>query len=627
MRPRIRMPRQASYAPLTRRHRRTLWLVLSVVAVFAVLYVYSKPIDRLAISFEQHEDWMNDRTSINGFVAKGSYDWRKAPFHNKPASYKPLPVGKPRTLPPVQFAFPTESSSQKALRERRRVAVRDEFERSWTSYKTFAWGKDELMPTTGQAHNAFGGWGATLVDSLDTLWMMGFKEDFYATVGAVAEIDFGETDLGSISVFETTIRYLGGLLAAYDLSREMVLLDKAIQMGEMLYRAFDTENNTPLDRMMVELAKKDEGGGFAPEHSICLAGFGSLTMEFTRLAQITQDPKYYDAVARLTDIMDRGQNMTRIPGLLPIWVNAREESLENDRTFTVGAMADSTYEYFPKTYALLGGLEPVYKKLYLDSAAQIDKHLLYRPMLPDSEPGDELLYCGDVHLSSNQEPKVDAEMQHLTCFVGGFFALAGRLFEDAYHVDLGAKLTEGCIYAYKSLPTGIMPEIFNMVACDDRVKCSWNQTKYEEEVLRKTYGKDHDDFAATVKDQKLPPGFTQMRDKRYLLRPEAIESVFIMYRITGHQEYLDHAWDMFTSIVKYSRTRFANGQIFDVTDDSTNPISTPEDKMESFWLAETLKYFYLIFSPPDMISLDDWVLNTEAHPFRRPKLIKMEKGG
>ena len=41
--------------------------------------------------------------------------------------------------------------------------------------------------------------------------------------------------------------------------------------------------------------------------------------------------------------------------------------------------------------------------------------------------------------------------------------------------------------------------------------------------------------------------------------------------------------------------------------------------MESFWLAETLKYFYLLYSTPDVISLDEWVLNTEAHPFKRPK--------
>ncbi len=41
--------------------------------------------------------------------------------------------------------------------------------------------------------------------------------------------------------------------------------------------------------------------------------------------------------------------------------------------------------------------------------------------------------------------------------------------------------------------------------------------------------------------------------------------------------------------------------------------------MESFWLAETLKYFYLLYSTPDVISLDEWVFNTEAHPFRVPK--------
>lgn len=40
---------------------------------------------------------------------------------------------------------------------------------------------------------------------------------------------------------------------------------------------------------------------------------------------------------------------------------------------------------------------------------------------------------------------------------------------------------------------------------------------------------------------------------------------------------------------------------------------------QSFWLAETLKYFYLALSPPDLISLDDYVLNTEAHPFRMPR--------
>jgi mannosyl-oligosaccharide alpha-1,2-mannosidase len=71
--------------------------------------------------------------------------------------------------------------------------------------------------------------------------------------------------------------------------------------------------------------------------------------------------------------------------------------------------------------------------------------------------------------------------------------------------------------------------------------------------------------------------------------------------------------------------------VVDVTETKTKggaaALSNVEDKMESFWLAETLKYFYLIFSPSDMVDLDEWVFNTEAHPFRRPKAVKVEAGG
>ncbi|CAG9946114.1 unnamed protein product [Clonostachys rosea f. rosea IK726] len=70
---------------------------------------------------------------------------------------------------------------------------------------------------------------------------------------------------------------------------------------------------------------------------------------------------------------------------------------------------------------------------------------------------------------------------------------------------------------------------------------------------------------------------------------------------------------MFQSIVKVSRTELANAALNDVS----NPDSPNSDSMESFWLAETLKYFYLIFSPPDLINLDEYVLTTEAHPFQR----------
>lgn len=514
--------------------------------------------------------------------------------------------------------------------------MRAEFQRTWESYQTFAWGQDELKPITGVGLDNFGGWGATLVDSLDTLWIMGFKDEFYEAVEAVAAIDFSKSEMQFISVFETTIRYLGGMLSAYDLSHEAVLLTKAVQLGEMLYRAFDTPNNTPLGFLDIEKTKEPDRKGFAAEYSLCFACMGSLTMEFTRLAQITSQPKYYDVVAKISMMMDRSQNGTKIPGLWPVNVNAQQEEFNQSRQFSIGALADSSYEYLPKMHALLGGLESSYDRMYRKAAAMIDKHMLFRPQIPNPELGEDLLFCGDARTPRPGEIYLEPDLQHLTCFVGGMFGLAGRLFRDEHHVDLGAKLTKGCIYAYAAMPSGIMPETFSMKPCKSRIECPWNQTEWEEAVLWRC-GQDVPGNGSVTAQCGTSPGFTDVFDKRYLLRPEAIESVFIMYRITGEESYLDDAWDMFTSIVAASRTPYANGQVIDVTLDpadmegiggqrapgsmsSETTKGNIEDKMESFWTAETLKYFYLIFSPPDMISLDDFIFNTEAHPFRRPKV-------
>lgn len=71
---------------------------------------------------------------------------------------------------------------------------------------------------------------------------------------------------------------------------------------------------------------------------------------------------------------------------------------------------------------------------------------------------------------------------------------------------------------------------------------------------------------------------------------------------------------MFESIIRATSTTYGHTAIYDVMIDKPYPA----DEMESFWLAETLKYFYLLYSTPDTISLDEWVLNTEAHPFKRP---------
>jgi mannosyl-oligosaccharide alpha-1,2-mannosidase len=85
--------------------------------------------------------------------------------------------------------------------------------------------------------------------------------------------------------------------------------------------------------------------------------------------------------------------------------------------------------------------------------------------------------------------------------------------------------------------------------------------------------------------------------------------------MTGEKQYVDRAWKMFNTIIKHTLTDVAHAGIDDVTLVKPGKI----DRMESFWPGETLKYFYLMFSSPEHISLDEWVLNTEAHPLKRAK--------
>lgn len=91
-----------------------------------------------------------------------------------------------------------------------------------------------------------------------------------------------------------------------------------------------------------------------------------------------------------------------------------------------------------------------------------------------------------------------------------------------------------------------------------------------------------------------------------------------MYRITDDKIYQESAWRMFQSIQNITETKFANAALSDITATGIDGLPPKDDRMESFWLAETLKYFYLIFSDPSLISLDQYVFNTEAHPLQRP---------
>ncbi|KAK1961478.1 family 47 glycosyl hydrolase [Colletotrichum sublineola] len=526
-------------------------------------------------------------------LVKSSFDWanHQHKYPIAPSSMHRPPSERPKTLPRVQFDFGAKRMHKNdATSESRRQAVRDVFLKSWNSYKEYAWGFDELTPITAKGKNTFGGYAATLVDALDTLWIMGLRDDFDAALPVIGSMDWDDTKETSVNVFETTIRHLGGLLSAYDLSGEPVLLSKAIELGDMLYASFDTPNRMPPFWLDFEAAKTGNlvAGIADPSASPC-----SLSLEFTRLSQLTKDPKYFDAIERIKRFLEKTQRESQLPGMWPALINFRDQSVGQHNEFTLGALADSLYEYLPKMFALLGGTDPAYENMYRQAMHVAEEHLLFRPMLPD---GEDILFSGTAIVEGNNVRR-NPEGQHLACFTGGMFGLGGKLFGIKEHVGIAERLARGCGWAYSSFPTGLMPEIFGMVTCETLDGCEWDEGRWKREGA-----------------SDLRKGFSHARDPRYILRPEAIESIFLMYRMTGNPEYREIAWTMFQSVVKATETQLANSAIEDVT---VKGETKKLDSMESFWFSETLKYFYLIFSPPSLIDLDEYVLNTEAHPLKR----------
>ena len=88
----------------------------------------------------------------------------------------------------------------------------------------------------------------------------------------------------------------------------------------------------------------------------------------------------------------------------------------------------------------------------------------------------------------------------------------------------------------------------------------------------------------------------------YLLRPETVESFFVLYQLTKDPIYREWGWEVFQSIERFCRTTYGYGALSDVHPRDTNTV-TPRDSMESFFLAETLKYLYLLFDPDTPVDL------------------------
>lgn len=463
----------------------------------------------------------------------------------------------------------------------RKNAVRQAFKTSWKGYKKAAWGDDVFRPVSKQGENmgpAPLGW--IVVDSLDTMYLMGLTTEFrQARKWVEHHLDY-DMDY-EVNTFETTIRMLGGLLSAYFLTDDDLFLDKAVDLGNRLSGAFDSPSGIPF--ASVNLASGKGKGSHTDSGASSTAEAATLQLEFKYLAKLTGEEVYWKNAEKVMEIIERNH---AAGGLVPIFIQPNSGDFQGN-LIRLGSRGDSYYEYLIKQYLQTEEQELVYLDMYEEVLAGIEKYILKK-----SKPTG-LVFIGE--LESGVHGPVSNKMDHLVCFAGGMYALGatkGLTIDEARkqpgwspkeesQFTIGMELTRTCYEMYNRTATGLSPEIvvFN-------------------------------DAEGSTKDFKIKPA-----DVHNLQRPETVESLFILWRLTRNPIYREWGWNIFKSFETH--TKLSDGSGYTSLQDVTKVPAPQRDNMESFWLSETLKYLYLLFddSKPELCPLDQVVFNTEAHPF------------
>lgn len=299
-----------------------------------------------------------------------------------------------------------------ALARYRREAVKNAMKHAWTGYKTHAWGKDELQPVTKRSNNRWGGMGTTLVDALDTLWLMDMKEEFWEARDWVRDSLSHSTGM-SVSVFETTIRSLGGLLSAYDLSGDKAFLNKAEDLGSKLFKAFP-ENGDGMPSTHIRLNGK---GNASIRGSSNIAEVGTLQVEFRYLSKALGDPKYAQRSEKVFELLQPLQSQNN--GLFPYGINRQTPVKFTNSNIRFGAMADSFYEYMLKVWLQGGKKESIYREMYDYAMDGLHEKLILKTNK------DGLTYIAELNSG-----RLNHKMDHLACFMAGSLALGAYTHPD-----------------------------------------------------------------------------------------------------------------------------------------------------------------------------------------------------
>src|SRR6201990_3628890 len=194
---------------------------------------------------------------------------------------------------PLSTRAQSQQRPGRASVDRRALAarVREEVLHAWRGEERHAWGPAELRPLTLKAHDWYGEpLYMTQVDSLDTLVVMGFKDEAERTREFIAKNLTFDRDI-YVQNFEITIRHLGGLLSCYQLTGDRRLLALAEDLGKRLLPAFDSPTGIPYRFVNLKTGKVRD-----PETNPAEAG--TLLIEFGTLAKLTGKQVFYEKAER-----------------------------------------------------------------------------------------------------------------------------------------------------------------------------------------------------------------------------------------------------------------------------------------------------------------------------------------
>lgn len=319
-----------------------------------------------------------------------------------------IKISKKALLVVVIFVISATAFAQtkpKVNKKQMALRVKTEFLHAWNDYKKYAWGHDDLQPLSKNFKDWY---GETLlmtpVDSLDTLYLMGFKKEADATRSYITKNLSFDKDL-DVQNFEITIRLLGGLLSSFQITGDKKLLTLADDLGTRLLPVFNSPTGMPYKYVNLRTGKT-KGEVSNPAET------GTLLIEFGTLSKLTNKPIFYEKAKRA--LVETYKRRSKI-GL--VGTNINVETGEWTKTGShISGEIDSYYEYLLKCAILFDDAEC--REMWNESIKAINKYNA-------DEVRDGELWYG--HADMNTGKRTSTTYGALDAFFPSVLALGGDL--------------------------------------------------------------------------------------------------------------------------------------------------------------------------------------------------------